>query len=56
MQPRRTRVYLLHKSYNYDQLRKGTHNFTVRAADAAGNIGEDQFSWAVNPGEAAKMR
>jgi hypothetical protein len=40
----------------YDQLRKGTHNFTIRSTDAAGNIGEDQFSWTVNPAEAAKMR
>jgi hypothetical protein len=40
----------------YDHLKKGTHNFTVRATDAAGNIGEDQFTWTVNPAEAAKMR
>jgi hypothetical protein len=40
----------------YDGLRKGTHNFTVRSTDAAGNTGEDQFTWTVNPAEAAKMR
>jgi hypothetical protein len=40
----------------YDGLKKGTHNFTVRSTDAAGNTGEDQFTWTVNPAEAAKMR
>jgi hypothetical protein len=40
----------------YDQIRKGTHNFTVRATDAVGNNGEDQFSWIVNPAETEKMR
>jgi hypothetical protein len=40
----------------YDGLKKGTHNFTVRATDAAGNIGEDQFTWTVNPAEAAKIK
>jgi hypothetical protein len=33
----------------YDGLKKGTHNFTVRSTDAAGNTGQDQFSWTVNP-------
>ncbi len=40
----------------YDKLKKGTHNFTVRATDAAGNTGEDQFTWTVNPAEAAKVK
>jgi|ERR671931_2597684 hypothetical protein len=40
----------------YDHLKKGTYNFTVRATDAAGNTGEDQFTWTVNPAEAAKIR
>jgi len=39
-----------------DQLKKGTHHFTVRATDAAGNEGEDQFTWTINPAEAAKIR
>jgi hypothetical protein len=40
----------------YDQLKKGTHTVTVRAVDAAGNTGQAQFSWTVNPAEAAKIR
>jgi hypothetical protein len=32
----------------YDILDRGTHQFTVRATDAAGNTGEDQFTWTVN--------
>jgi hypothetical protein len=41
----------------YDGLKKGIHNFTVRATDAAGNTGEeDQFTWTVNPTEAAKAK
>ena len=41
----------------YDHLKKGTYTFTVRATDAAGNTGEeDQFTWTVNPAEAAKIR
>jgi hypothetical protein len=33
----------------YDGLKKGTHNFTVRSTDAAGNTGQEQFTWIVNP-------
>jgi hypothetical protein len=40
----------------YDGLKKGTHTFTVRSTDAAGNTGEDQITWIVNPAEAAKVR
>jgi hypothetical protein len=40
----------------YDHLKKGTHNFIVRSTDAAGNTGEDQFTWTVNPAEAAKAK
>jgi hypothetical protein len=40
----------------YDGLKKGTHNFTLRSTDAAGNTGEDQITWIVNPAEAAKVR
>jgi WD40-like Beta Propeller Repeat/HYR domain len=40
----------------YDHLKKGTHEVTVRATDAAGNTGEDQFTWTVNPAEAAKAK
>jgi hypothetical protein len=32
----------------YDRLSRGTHEFTVRATDAAGNTGEDQFTWTVS--------
>jgi hypothetical protein len=39
----------------YDQLKKGTRTVTVRAIDTAGNIGDDQFTWTVNPAEAAKL-
>jgi Tol biopolymer transport system component len=35
---------------DYDRLSRGTHQFTVRATDEAGNTGEDEFSWTVgNP-------
>jgi len=40
----------------YDGLKKGTLEVTVRATDAAGNTGEDQFTWTVNPAEAAKVK
>jgi HYR domain/WD40-like Beta Propeller Repeat len=33
----------------YDGLKKGTHNFTIRSTDEAGNTGQDQFTWTVNP-------
>jgi hypothetical protein len=32
----------------YDRLSRGAHEITVRATDAAGNTGEDQFTWNVN--------
>ncbi|MDQ4101208.1 MAG: HYR domain-containing protein [Thermoproteota archaeon] len=31
----------------YDKLSKGSHTVTVRATDAAGNTGEDKFTWTV---------
>jgi hypothetical protein len=31
----------------YDRLSRGTHEVTVRATDAAGNTGVDEFSWTV---------
>jgi len=31
----------------YDRLSRGSHEVTVRATDAAGNTGEDEFSWTV---------
>jgi hypothetical protein len=37
----------------YDRLSRGTYQFTVRATDAAGNIGEDQFTWTVRDPSAA---
>jgi hypothetical protein len=40
----------------YHQLQKGIHNFTVRSTDSAGNTGEDQFTWTVNPVEAVKAK
>jgi hypothetical protein len=41
----------------YDRLSRGTHEFTVRSTDAAGNTGEDQFTWTVrNPSAAAPGR
>jgi hypothetical protein len=40
----------------YDQLKKGTHTFTVKATDAAGNTGQDQFTWTVSPAEAVKAK
>ena len=37
---------------DYDRLSRAPHEFTVRATDAAGNTGEDQFTWTVgNPSE-----
>jgi hypothetical protein len=39
----------------YDHLKKGIYSLTVRATDAAGNKGEDQFTWTVNPAVAAKQ-
>jgi hypothetical protein len=36
----------------YDRLSRGSHEVTVRATDAAGNTGEDEFTWTVsNPAE-----
>ncbi len=37
----------------YDRLNRGSHQVTVRATDAAGNTGEDQFTWNVNNPSAA---
>jgi Ca2+-binding RTX toxin-like protein len=31
----------------YDKLRKGTHEFTVRAWDPIGRFGEDEFTWTI---------
>lgn len=31
----------------YDRLSRSTHEFTVRATDAAGNTGEDEFTWTI---------
>ena len=31
----------------YDRLSRGVHEFTVRATDEAGNVGEDEFTWTV---------
>jgi dipeptidyl aminopeptidase/acylaminoacyl peptidase len=41
----------------YDRLSRSTHDFTVRSTDAAGNTGEDEFTWTVrNPSAAAPGR
>jgi hypothetical protein len=32
---------------SYDRLSRGTHEFTVRVTDEAGNTGEDEFTWTV---------
>jgi hypothetical protein len=40
----------------YDQLRKGSHQLTVRSTDTAGNTGEDQFTWTVNPATPTSVR
>jgi Tol biopolymer transport system component len=41
----------------YDRLSRSTHEFIVRSTDAAGNTGEDEFSWTVgNPSAAAPGR
>jgi dipeptidyl aminopeptidase/acylaminoacyl peptidase len=39
---------------SYDRLSRGTHEFTVRVTDEAGNTGEDEFTWTVgnNPSAA----
>ena len=37
----------------YDRLSRGTHEFTVRVTDEAGNTGEDEFTWTVNNPSAA---
>jgi hypothetical protein len=37
----------------YDRLSRDTHQFTVRSTDAAGNTGEDEFTWTVNNPSAA---
>jgi Tol biopolymer transport system component len=31
----------------YDRLSRDTHEFTMRAIDDAGNVGEDEFTWTV---------
>jgi Ca2+-binding RTX toxin-like protein len=31
----------------YDKLRRGTHEFTVRAWDPIGRFGEDEFTWTI---------
>ena len=37
-----------------DRISLGAHEFTARAINAAGIIGEDQFTWNVsNPSDAA---
>ena len=38
----------------YDQLKEGAHTITTRASGAAGNTGQDQFIWTVDPPEAGK--
>ena len=54
MQPRRTSVYILVQvPIVYDRLTRGTHEFTVRAIDTAGNTGEDEFSWTIRDPSAA---
>jgi dipeptidyl aminopeptidase/acylaminoacyl peptidase len=37
----------------YDRLNRGAHQFTVRVTDAAGNTGEDQFTWTIRDPSAA---
>jgi hypothetical protein len=37
----------------YDRLTRGTHEFTVRAIDTAGNTAEDEFSWTIRDPSAA---
>jgi hypothetical protein len=37
----------------HDRLSRGTHQFTVRSTDAAGNTGEDSFTWTINDPSAA---
>jgi hypothetical protein len=37
----------------YDRLSRSTHQFNVRSTDAAGNTGEDGFTWNVNNPSAA---
>ena len=34
---------------SYDRLSRGTHEFTVRVTDEAGNTGEDEFTWTIGP-------
>jgi hypothetical protein len=38
---------------SYDGLSRGNHEFIVRATDAAGNRGEDEFTWTVRDPSAA---
>jgi hypothetical protein len=38
---------------SYDRLSRGSHEFIVRATDAAGNRGEDEFNWTVRDPSAA---
>jgi hypothetical protein len=41
----------------YDGLSRSTHEFTIRATDAAGNTGEDEFTWTIrDPSSAAPGR
>jgi dipeptidyl aminopeptidase/acylaminoacyl peptidase len=37
----------------YDRLSRSSHEFTVRSTDAAGNRGEDEFTWTVRDPSAA---
>ncbi len=37
----------------YDRLTRDTHEFTVRAIDDAGNVGEDEFTWTVGANPSA---
>ena len=34
-------------SMSYDRLSIDTHQITVTSTDAAGNTGEDQFTWTI---------
>ena len=45
MRANRTRLVRRHLAKSYANLGEGAHTFTVKATDAAGNTGQDSYSW-----------
>jgi hypothetical protein len=45
-----------HTTQAYTGLGSGSHTFTVRSTDAAGNASYDQYSWVVSPNASAPVK